>query len=70
MNQLNAFTEGDGSLNIGRGEDGTRVNSKTSAQTSIDTLDKALVQVNDYRAYLGSIQNRLNSTVNNLGSPS
>ena len=68
MNQLNAFTEGDGSLNIGRGEDGTRVNSKTSAQTSIDTLDKALVQVNDYRAYLGSIQNRLNSTVNNLGS--
>ena len=68
MNQLNAFTEGDGSLEIGRGEDGTRVNSKTSAQTSIDTLDKALVQVNDYRAYLGSIQNRLNSTVNNLGS--
>ena len=67
MNQLNAFTEGDGSLEIGRGEDGTRVNSKTSAQTSIDTLDKALVQVNDYRAYLGSIQNRLNSTVNNLG---
>ena len=45
MNQLNAFTEGDGSLEIGRGEDGTRVNSKTSAQTSIDTLDKALVQV-------------------------
>ena len=68
MNKLNAFTEGDGSLEIGRGEDGTRVNSKTSAQTSIDTLDKALVQVNDYRAYLGSIQNRLNSTVNNLGS--
>ena len=24
--------------------------------------------MNDYRAYLGSIQNRLNSTVNNLGS--
>ncbi len=68
MNQLNAFTEGDGSLAIGRGEDGTRVNSKTSAQESIATLDNALVQVNDYRAYLGSIQNRLNSTVNNLGS--
>ena len=28
MNQLNAFTEGDGSLEIGRGEDGTRVDSK------------------------------------------
>lgn len=68
MNQLNAFTEGDGSLAIGRGEDGTRVNSKSSAQQSIATLDTALVQVNDYRAYLGSIQNRLNSTVNNLGS--
>lgn len=68
MNELNAFTEGDGSLAIGRGEDGTRVNSKSSAQQSIATLDTALVQVNDYRAYLGSIQNRLNSTVNNLGS--
>lgn len=68
MNQLNAFTDGDGSLAIGRGEDGTRVNSKSSAQQSIATLDTALVQVNDYRAYLGSIQNRLNSTVNNLGS--
>ncbi len=68
MNQLNAFTDGDGSLAIGRGEDGTRVNSKSNAQQSIATLDNALVQVNDYRAYLGSIQNRLNSTVNNLGS--
>ena len=46
MNQLNAFTEGDGSLEIGRGEDGTRVDSKTNAQQSINTLDKALVQVN------------------------
>ena len=53
MNKLNAFTEGDGSLEIGRGEDGTRVNSKTSAQTSIDTLDKALVptQLNRLQAH-------------------
>ena len=67
MTQLNGFTEGDGSLNIGRGEDGTRVNSKVNAQASIKTLDEALVQVSDYRAYLGSVQNRLGSAVNNLG---
>ena len=30
-------------------------------------LDDAIVKVSDYRAYLGSIQNRLGSTINNLG---
>ncbi len=65
---LNAFTEGDGSLEIGKGEEGTRVNNKEASQQSISTLDSAITRVNEYRAYLGAIQNRLNSTVSNLGT--
>ena len=63
---LNAFTHGEGSLSIGEHEDGTRVNTKVSAQNSISILDEAIYKVNDYRSYLGSIQNRLVSSSNNL----
>ena len=67
LGNLNTFTEGEGSLDIGRAEEGTRVNNKENAQNSIMKLDTALVQVSDYRSYLGSVQNRLGSTINNLG---
>ena len=63
---LNAFTSGEGSLGIGEHEEGTRVNTKTSAQNSISVLDDAIYKVNDYRSYLGSVQNRLISSSNNL----
>ncbi len=64
---INAFTEGDGSLGIGRADEGTRVNRKENAQQSIGQLDSAITKINEYRAYLGSIQNRLSSTISNLG---
>ena len=64
---LNAFTDGEGSLGIGKAEEGTRVSSKGDAQKSIATLDTAITKVNEYRAYLGAIQNRLGSTIANLG---
>jgi len=67
LGNLNAFTEGDGSLGIGKAEGGTRVNTKQDAQRSIAVLDQAITRVNDYRSYLGAIQNRLGSTVRNLG---
>lgn len=63
---LNAYTDGEGSLNIGRAEDGSRVNTKEAAQKSIATLDQAITRVNDYRSYLGAIQNRLSATIRNL----
>lgn len=63
---INAFTSGEGSLGLGEHEEGTRVNSKDSAQQSIATLDDAIFKVNDYRSYLGSVQNRLMSSVRNL----
>ncbi len=66
LGKLNAFTSGEGSLDNGRAEEGTRVNTKQSAQQSINILDQAIVKVSDYRSYLGAIQNRFNSTIDNL----
>lgn len=63
---LNAFTSGEGSLGLGENEEGTRVNNKQNAQQSISTIDDAIFKVNDYRSYLGSVQNRLMSSVRNL----
>jgi flagellin len=68
MSKLNAFTDGEGSLNIGRADEGTNVLTKQAAQTSIESLDGAINRVNEQRAYLGSIQNRFTSTIANLGS--
>lgn len=66
LSNINGFTEGEGSLNLGRAQEGTRVDTKEGAQQSIATLDTAINRVNDYRSYLGSIQNRLGSTIRNL----
>lgn len=64
MSSLNAFTEGEGSLGLGNtmNEEGTRVDSKVSAQLSINKIDGAMQQVAAYRAHLGAIQNRLEKT--------
>lgn len=66
FNNINSYTHGEGSLNLGENEDGTRVNTKVAAQESMAILDKAIYKVSEYRAYLGSVQNRLNSSINNL----
>jgi flagellin len=67
MGKLNAFTTGEGSLELGRAEEGTQVDTKEAAQTSISTLDTAINKINEQRAYLGAIQNRFTSTIANLG---
>ncbi|NRA43759.1 MAG: flagellin FliC [Oligoflexales bacterium] len=65
---LNAMTEGENSLGIGSpaNEEGTRVDSKVAAQNSIRVLDEAVNKLSSYRATLGSLQNRLESTDRNL----
>jgi flagellin len=68
LSKLNVFTEGEGSLNLGRAEEGTSVLTKANSQESIAALDGAINRVNEQRAYLGSIQNRFQSTIANLGS--
>ncbi len=64
MSYLNAFTEGEGSLNLGNtgNAEGTRIDNKQSAQLSINQIDKSMQQVASYRASLGAIQNRLEKT--------
>lgn len=46
----------------------TGVSQKRSARESIEKLDKAIDNVNEYRAGLGSVQSRLQSTIENLGN--
>jgi flagellin len=41
--------------------------TKTGAQKALDIVDQAQSKVNGYRANLGALQNRLQSTVENLG---
>ena len=55
-------------LNLGESaEVGASVMSKEMSQGSLGMLDKAISTVSGYRATLGAIQSRLQSTVNNLG---
>lgn len=42
--------------------------TKLGAQSSLKVLDDALVQISGIRAGLGAVQNRLSSTINNLGA--
>jgi flagellin len=64
MSRLNAFTDGEGSLGLGntQNEEGSRIDTKVGAQTTIGTLAAAMEQVASYRASLGAIQNRLEKT--------
>lgn len=66
LRKINALTDGPGSLSLGNGgtENETRVDTKADAQMSLQRLDDALGKVNDYRATLGAIQNRLGSAHN------
>lgn len=70
LQNLNAYSSGENSLNLNQstaGEEIAGVGSKVGAQLSIGRLDAAITTVNEYRAYLGSIQNRFSSTIKNLG---
>ena len=66
--QINAFTDGDGSLELGNSQDdgGTRVDSKFEAQRSISAISNAIQKIADYRSIIGSKQNRMVSASNNL----
>jgi flagellin len=49
------------------GVDGFDFSTKAGAQEALQKIDDAQSQVNGYRANLGALQNRLQSTVDNLG---
>lgn len=49
------------------GLEGLSFSDKEAAQNALAKLDNAQTNVNGTRAYLGALQNRLNSTIDNLG---
>ncbi len=49
------------------GVDGFDFSTKDGAQSALEVVDSAQSKVNGYRASLGAVQNRLQSTVDNLG---
>lgn len=49
------------------GIDGFDFSSKAGAQEALEKIDSAQTKVNGFRANLGALQNRLTSTVDNLG---
>ena len=65
---INALIEGEGSLDLGnpQNEAGAAVSTKVSAQLSISRVEAALQKVSGYRARLGAVQNRLESTTRHL----
>ncbi|BCZ48627.1 flagellin [Clostridium gelidum] len=51
-------------------ESALNVMNKTDATNALDVLDKAVAKVSGQRGSLGAIQNRLEHTINNLGTSS
>lgn len=68
FSKMNVMTDGEGSLGLGNSgnEDGTNVGDKQSAKESISRIDDAMQKVSSYRADLGAMQNRLESSSRNL----
>jgi len=68
FDNFNATTEGEGSLGLGNSQnsEGTRIDTKNSAQNSIMQINKAMESIASYRGTLGAVQNRLESTDRNL----
>ena len=52
------------------GVDGIDLTTADSASKAITTIDEAIQKVSAERAKLGAIQNRLDHTINNLGTSS
>jgi len=57
-----------GNASTGKTVSAVDVLAVSSANSALEIIDNAIQQVNDERAKLGAIQNRLDHTVNNLGS--
>ncbi len=49
------------------GVEGIGVKTKVEAQENLAVVDEAIGRVNGHRANLGALQNRLQSTINNIG---
>jgi flagellin len=61
---LSISTMGAGALGVS----GLSISAQTSADDAIATIDSAIASVSGQRSSLGAIQNRLEHTINNLGT--
>lgn len=52
----------------GLGVDGVDISTASGASAALDTLSDALDTVNEFRSDLGAVQNRFESTINNLST--
>ncbi|MBO1928499.1 flagellin FliC, partial [Thiomicrorhabdus sp. 6S2-11] len=50
------------------GIDTLDITSAANAKVSVDSIDTALTTINDYRASVGALQNRMEYTVSNLSN--
>jgi len=51
----------------GLGVDGINIAERVASQDGLESLDNAIIQVNELRAKIGSAQNRLQTTINSQG---
>ncbi len=66
QNKISFDSDSTNSTTSSVGVGGSNVQSKDDANSSIEQIDAAIEKVSGFRANLGSIQSRLQSTVNNL----
>lgn len=55
---------------VASGIDTTDITSKENAKLSVDSIDTALTNINEYRANVGASQNRIEYTISNLSNVS
>ncbi|HYE83652.1 MAG TPA: flagellin [Clostridia bacterium] len=67
MNEMSTLTLGDSTVGFVKD---INVQTQTGANDAIEAIDKALAQVSGERSKLGAFQNRLEHTINNLGTSS
>lgn len=72
FSNIDALPKSGGGLSIGTSDDesGANLGSKLKAHEAVNRIDNAGQKIAEYRAYLGSIQNRLISTTANLSTAS
>ncbi len=66
---VNAITTAPAAVTGSKGA-GINIATQSGADNSISIIDKALTKVSESRASLGAVQNRLEHTINNLGTTS
>lgn len=65
---INIKISGMGASSLGLTATSIKVDSNSAASSSISTIDDAIADVSKTRSSLGAVQNRLEHTINNLGT--